>query len=193
MVGSAIANRGLTMKDQENSHNNEEGGDVLSLVLTYPKTWALLSKYEEGKLTLPKGSVPSTSMLTYQEAIEAVEKLKHQLIQDGQATSHFGIHPKARLEGILGNIDQTFDEKHLYPTREEKAAHLFYFLIKDHPFSDGNESISVLLFLIYLKKQGISLTPLSEMTLVALALLIAGSDPYDKDLIIRLIVNMIVS
>ncbi len=180
------------MKDQDKSHSNEKD-DVLLLISNYPKTWSLLSKYEEGKLTLPKDSVPSISQLTYQEAIEAVEKLKYQLIQKGQATSHFGIHPKNKLEGILGNIDQTFEEKHLYPSREEKAAHLLYFLIKDHPFSDGNESIAVLLFLIYLKKQGIPLTPFSDMALVALALLIAGSDPYDKELIIRLIVNMIVS
>lgn len=170
--------------------NEEE--DILSLILNYPKTWTLLSKFEEGKLTFPTESVPSTEILNYKESIEAIEELKKYLIQKGEATSHFGLHPKQKLEGILGNIDQTFEEKHLYPSREEKAAHLLYFLIKDHPFSDGNESIAVLLFLIYLKKQEISLTPLSDMTLVALALLIADSDPYDKDLVIRLIVNMIV-
>jgi death-on-curing family protein len=167
--------------------------DVLSLISNYPKTWSLLSKFEEGKLTLPKQSIPSSGVLTYEEAIQAIEDLKKHLIEKGQASSHFGLHPKNKLEGILGNIDQTFEKKHLYSSREEKAAHLLYFLIKDHPFSDGNESISVLLFLIYLKKQGIPLTPLSEMTLVALAIMIADSDPYDKDLIIRLIVNMIVA
>jgi prophage maintenance system killer protein len=167
--------------------------EVLSLISTYPKTWSLLSKFEEGKLTLPKESVPSTHGLNYQESIEAIQELKKYLIQKGEATSHFGLHPKHKLEGILGNIDQTFEEQHLYPSREEKAAHLLYFLIKDHPFSDGNESIAVLLFLIYLSKQGIPLTPLSDLTLIALALLIADSDPYDKDLIIRLIVNILVS
>jgi len=181
------------MKDQKKSPENEEKEDVLSLISNYPKTWNLLSKYEEGKLTLPTDSPSSANVLNYQESIEAIEKLKQQLIQRGEATSHFGIHPKNKLEGILGNIEQTFEGKPLYMSRENKAAHLLYFLIKDHPFSDGNESIGVLLFLIYLKKQGISLAPLSDMTLVALALLIAGSDPYDKDLMIRLIANMIAS
>ncbi|HUX79965.1 MAG TPA: Fic family protein [Alphaproteobacteria bacterium] len=179
------------MNDQENSPSNE-GKDILSLISNYSKTWNLLSKFEEGKLVLPKDSAPSTETLGYKESIEAMGGLKKYLIDKGEATSHFGIHPKQKLEGILGNIEQTFGESQLYASAEEKAAHLLYFLIKDHPFSDGNESISVLLFLIYLKKQGISLAPFSDMTLVALALLIAGSDPYDKDLIIRLIVNMIV-
>ncbi|OJW47235.1 MAG: hypothetical protein BGO67_02955 [Alphaproteobacteria bacterium 41-28] len=167
--------------------------DILSLISSYPKTWSLLSKFEEGKLTLPEESIPSSGMLTYKESIEAIEVLKKHLMEKGEATSHFGLHPKNKLEGILGNIDQTFEEKHLYPSREEKAAHLLYFLIKDHPFSDGNEIISVLLFLIYLKKEGISLASLNEKALAALAIMIADSDPYDKDLIIRLIVNMIIA
>jgi len=80
----------------------------------------------------------------------------------------------------------------LYKTREEKAAHLLYFVIKDHPFSDGNKRVGTFLFLLYLRQEDMTMT-LSASALTALALLVAVSAPANKDLMIRLIVNLLVS
>ncbi|HAT67206.1 MAG TPA: hypothetical protein DCS66_21860, partial [Flavobacteriaceae bacterium] len=94
------------------------------------------------------------------------------------------------LQGILGNIEQTFGGEPLYKTIEERAAHLLYFIIKDHPFSDGNKRIGCLIFLLYLKLQSTAIK-LNDNGLVALALLIAESDPQQKELMVRLIVNLL--
>jgi DNA ligase (NAD+) len=98
------------------------------------------------------------------------------------------------LQSILDNIHQTFDGQQLYPTIEEKAAHILYFVIKDHPFSDGNKRIGSLLFLLYLDTNGLlAQSGINDNGLVALALLIAESDPRQKDLLIRLIMNLLSS
>lgn len=95
------------------------------------------------------------------------------------------------MERILQTIEQTFGGELLYPTVEEKAAHVLYFIIKDHPFIDGNKRIGSFIFLLYLKLQQLPLK-LNENGLVALALLVAESSPTQKDLMIRLIVNLLV-
>lgn len=91
----------------------------------------------------------------------------------------------------LGNIEQTFDCEPLYKTVEERATHLLYFIIKDHPFSDGNKRIGCLVFLLYLKLQNIPIK-INDNGLVALALLTAESNSSQKDLMIRLIVNLLI-
>ena len=121
----------------------------------------------------------------------AIDGLKSQLIEREEASPLFGQHQRKQLEGILGNIEQTFEGHFLYPSLQEKAAHLLYFIIKDHPFSDGNKRIGTFLFLLYLKKQGVALTILNNAALVSLALLIAESDPTDKETMIRLIINLL--
>jgi len=168
---------------------DEKGVDILSLILSYSKTWNLLFKYDEDELEIPKG-VPAQTTLGYEEALEAIHDLKSQLIQREEATSLFGQHQRDQLEGILGNIEQTFEGQPLYPSLQEKAAHVLYFIIKDHPFSDGNKRIGTFLFLLYLRKQGVTLTIFNNATLVSLALLIAASDPSDKEIMIRLIINL---
>ena len=96
------------------------------------------------------------------------------------------------LAAILGAIHQTFDGQDLYPGIEEKAAHLLYFIIKDHPFTDGNKRIGSFLFLLFLQTNGLIDTfRFDNKALVALALLIAASDPAQKQLMIRLIVNLL--
>jgi prophage maintenance system killer protein len=95
------------------------------------------------------------------------------------------------LQGILGSIEQTMFGEALYRSREEKAAHLLYFVIKDHAFSDGNKRIGAFLFLLYLRQEGI-VTALNPSALTALALLVAASDPASKDLMVRLILNLLV-
>ena len=96
------------------------------------------------------------------------------------------------MDGILGSIEQTMFGNTLYASREEKAAHLLYFVIKDHPFNDGNKRIGSFLFLLYLEQEGMS-SNMNETALTALALLIAESAPPNKDLLIRLIINLLTS
>ena len=96
------------------------------------------------------------------------------------------------MQGILGNIAQTFDHHELYPNVEEKAAHLLYFVIKDHPFIDGNKRIGAFLFLIFLKDNNLlEQSGINDNGLVALALLIAESNPKQKNLMIKLTMNLL--
>ena len=101
-----------------------------------------------------------------------------------------------RWPAFLGAIDQTFGGQPLYPSVQSRAAHLLYFVIKDHPFGDGNKRIGTLLFLDYLRRNGLLLradgsSVLADNAMVALALLVAESVPTQKDLMIRLILNLI--
>jgi prophage maintenance system killer protein len=102
----------------------------------------------------------------------------------------FGQERDDVLAGILGNIEQTMFGEPLYASREEKAAHILYFVIKDHPFVDGNKRIGSFLFLLYLQQEGIALR-MGDTALTALALLVAESLPKNKNLLIRLIVNLL--
>lgn len=165
--------------------------EILSLILTYSKTWNILFKFDENDLGVPPTYFPSKPFLEYEEILRAIDDLKRQLFQYNEATELFGQQRENQLQGILGNLEQTFEGMPLYVSREEKAAHLLYFVIKDHPFSDGNKRIGSLLFLLYLKTQGIPLTSFNDTALISLALLIARSNPLDKDIIIRLVINML--
>ena len=107
-----------------------------------------------------------------------------------EATALFGNERESGFESILKNIEQTFAGEPLYKTIREKAAHLLYFVIKDHPFTDGNKRIACFVFLLYLKLQNTS-SKFNDNGLVALALLVAESDPKQKDLMVRLIVNLL--
>ncbi len=168
----------------------EMGRDVLSVIVGYAKTWRLLLQYDEDALVLPAGCQPARGVLEYDFARQAIFELKQELKGRGDATDLFGSERGDALAAILGNIEQTMFGDPLYRTREEKAAHLLYFVIKDHPFLDGNKRIGSFLFLLYNRQEGIP-EIISENTLTALALLIAESEPANKDLMIRLIVNLL--
>lgn len=96
------------------------------------------------------------------------------------------------MHQIFGSIHQTFAGKFLYPSIYERAAHLFYFVIKDHPFVDGNKRIGSFLLLLYLTAYEIPLSNLSSESLVALALLVAQSQPGDKEIMVKLVLNLII-
>lgn len=170
---------------------NDLGQEAIQLILAYTKTWDLLLAYDEGQLKLPDQSKQTTSKLTYQIALEAIDALKKDLGARNEATNLFGREREGELDSILNNIEQTFGGEQLYKTPEEKAAHLLYFIIKDHPFTDGNKRIGSFMFLLYLKSQSMPIK-LNENGLVALALLVAESNPNQKDMLIRLIVNLLV-
>ena len=161
-----------------------------TLIAEYASTWRLLAEYDEGGLDLPSDAQPSPNVLAPAVAGQAIAELRSTLIAKGEASLLFGNAPDDALEGILGNIEQTMFGEPLYRSREEKAAHLLYFIVKDRPFSDGNKRIASLLFLLYLKQEGMEhrITP---HALTALTLLIAESAPASKDLMTRLVVNLL--
>ncbi|HAU1193403.1 TPA: RhuM family protein [Legionella pneumophila] len=170
---------------------NDLGRETIQIILAYSKTWDLLLAYDEGELKLPTIGKPTTSKLTYQIALSAIRSLKQELGARNEATELFGKERDGGLGSILNNIEQTFGGEPLYKTPEEKAAHLLYFIIKDHPFTDGNKRIGSFLFLLYLKSQNLPIK-FNENGLIALALLVAESNPNQKDILIRLVVNLLI-
>ena len=170
----------------------DEGKAILDVVTRYAKSWTLLLQYDEDQLERPKESNPAKQALDYQKTKGVIATLKIELIKRGEASDLFGQERETHLQGILGSINQTFDGVDLYPNVEEKAAHLLYFVIKDHPFSDGNKRIGSFLFLLFLRENELlEQSGINENGLVALALLIAESDPRQKELMIRLVLNLL--
>ena len=162
---------------------------VLPLIVAYTDTWRLLLEYDEDKPTT-LGTKPSVGILDIDTANAAIAELKRELMAREEASALFGSRPGDALDAILGNIEQTMFGEPLYRSREEKAANLLYFVVKDHPFSDGNKRIASLLFLLYLQQEGVA-HHLNPQALTALTLLVAESAPASKDLMIRLIVNLL--
>lgn len=175
----------------------DEGQAVLEVVRQYARSWRLLLEYDEDRLAAsPRLPRAPTASLTLSEARAAITHLRDDLAGRGEATGLFGQERGDQLDAILAAIDQTFGGEPLYPTSQARAAHLLYFLIKDHPFSDGNKRIGTFLFLDYLRRNQIlqlagGQPRIADHTMVALALLVAESDPRQKDLMVRLIINLI--
>ena len=130
-----------------------------------------------------------------EEARAAIGRLKADLIGRGEATDLFGREREEGLAALLGNLDQSVFGEPAYPTVESKAAHLLYFTIKNHPFSDGNKRIGSFLFVDFLNRNGRLFRDgeavINDVGLAALALLVAASAPKDKDVMIRLVMNML--
>ncbi|MDE2911889.1 MAG: virulence RhuM family protein [Paracoccaceae bacterium] len=169
---------------------DDTGRAVLDLIAGYADTWRLLLAYDEDQLPSPPGTGPSSGVLDHDRATAAIAEFRRDLMARDQASSLFGSPRGDALAAILGNIEQTMFGEPLYRSREEKAAHLLYFVVKDHPFTDGNKRIGSLLFLLYLKQEVIE-HGLNPQALTALTLLVAESAPAGKDLMIRLIVNLL--
>jgi len=175
---------------------DSEAKGLLEVITGYADSWLLLQKYDEEQLVLPAKQTKPKYELEYGEAVAAIFELKQDLINKKQATDLFGKERGDTLAGIIGNIYQSFGGKDLYPTIEAKASHLLYFTIKDHPFTDGNKRIGSFLFIVFLSKNNYLLDKKGERkfndnALVALALLIAASDPKQKDILIKLIMNFL--
>ncbi len=169
---------------------DDTGRAVLDLIAGYADTWRLLLEYDENRLAVPPGARPSAGVLDHTRASRAITEFKRELMARNEASPLFGNPRGNALEGILASIEQTMFSEPLYRSREEKAAHLLYFVIKDHPFTDGNKRIGSFLFMLYLGQEGMT-HQLNPQGLTALALLIAESAPASKDLMIRLIVNLL--
>ena len=120
---------------------DDTGRAVLDLIAGYADTWRLLLEYDEDRLPAPPGTGPSSGVLDHDRAIGAIAEFRRDLMAREQASPLFGSPRGDALAAILGNIEQTMFGEPLYRSREEKAAHLLYFVVKDHPFTDGNKRI----------------------------------------------------
>lgn len=190
-----------TIKLIQNSIDSKELSSIenkgfLDIITNYTSSFILLNQFDSDSLHLAKLDQNITYEIAYEEACEAIDELKKQLIQKKEATALFGNQKDCSFAGILGNITQSFAGEYLYKTIEEQASHLLYFIIKNHPFSDGNKRIGAFLFIWFLSKNQHSLKKSGELKindngLVALALLVAQSNPQEKELMIKLIINLI--
>lgn len=184
----------VTSKSQLNQLKSETDS-LLSLISDYTNSIYLLTKYDDHKLKLDGLTKKVRYVLTYEETISFIREIKGSFGKGLSANfgQENGVHG---LDGIVGAINQTFDGEYLYGSVEEQAANLFYMVIKDHPFVDGNKRIGSTLFVYYLNqnrilKNNLGENKISDRALVALALLIAVSDPKEKDDLIKLVVNLV--
>lgn len=172
----------------------DQGRGLVDVIARYTQTFLWLQRYDEGLLTAPAGS-PGGVLPTLDEARAAIARLKADLMARGEASELFGRERSDAFAALLGNLDQTVFGEPAYPTVETKAAHLLYFVIKNHPFADGNKRSGAFLFVDFLARNGRLLRNgepvINDVGLAALALLVAESDAKNKDVMIRLIENML--
>lgn len=170
----------------------QEAMGLLDVIRDYNRALVLLDDYDHGRVEVRGVSSGAVFRLTYELAYKAVQELKG----GEHAGGLFGLEKDKSFQSSIESIYQTFSGKDLYPSAEEKAAHLLYFVVKNHSFVDGNKRIAAALFLWFLEKNRLlyradGAKRLADNALVALTLMIAESAPADKDLIVRLVVNLI--
>lgn len=165
---------------------------VMELVQLFAETWFSLDAYDKETLAPRKVSKKKVK-LTADDLLRDVNVLKSELMKKGEATENFAQERnRDAVEGIVGNVLQSFGGKELYPSIEEKAAHLLYFMIKNHPFVDGNKRTGAYTFVWFLHKAKVlDSNKLTPTALTALTLLIAESNPIDKDKVVELVVLLI--
>ena len=170
---------------------SDEGKAVIGVVQDYARTWSLLQAYDEQNLAAISVQQPEMKPLVFEDVLTAISQLKQELIAKGEATELFGQLRSDGLASAIATIEQGFGGELFYPNIASRAAHLLYFVIKNHPLADGNKRTGSFLFLWYLhQNQALLAKPVNELindnTLVALALLVAESLPEQKELMIRL-------
>lgn len=165
---------------------------ILDLVKEYSVTWAKLDAYDKDQL-FTKGQTKKKVKLAGQELLDAISELKNELMKKDEATDMFAMQRFAgSVEGIVGNVMQAFGGQDVYPTVEEKAAHLLYFMVKNHPFTDGNKRSGAFAFIWFLRKVGVrGAKNINPSGLTAITLLIAESDPKHKDKMVALVVELL--
>lgn len=173
----------------------DTGRGLVEIVSRYTQTFLLLQRYDEGLLTEPNGTAGG-AMPSLDEVRQSISGLKTDLMSRGEASDLFGLERGDALAALLGNLDQSVFGEPAYPTIERKAAHLLYFVIKNHPLADGNKRTGAFLFVDFLNRNNALMRGgqpvINDIGLAALALLVAESVPTQKDTMIRLIENMLV-
>ncbi len=177
------------------SHRPLTSGDYDSLfqvVSDYAYALQVLDLYDYQKLTVDSITTESQFHATYENAMETIAQLKKRFGE----SALFGNEKDGSFKSSIGQIYQTFDGQELYPSVEEKAAMLLYLVVKNHSFSDGNKRIAATLFIWFLFRNGILYAPdgrkrIADNTLAALTLMIAESKPEEKDVMVKVVVNLI--
>ena len=168
----------------------DEAKEIIKVISGYGSALNLLDDYDHRNVTKPKGTI-SDNIITYEECKSIISKLKF-----NNDSNIFALERNEGLKAILGAIYQSFDGKDLYPTIEEKCANFFYMVIKNHVFIDGNKRIAATLFIYFLDYYKILFRNNKQIidnnTLVALTLLIAESNPKEKEILVDLIMNFLV-
>ncbi len=165
---------------------------ILELIKVFADTWFSLDAYDKENFAQGKTSKKKIKV-TAGELISAITELKTELLKNKEATDIFARERKAgSIDGIIGNVVQAFNGKDLYPSIEEKAAQLLYFVVKNHPFVDGNKRSGAFSFIWFLERSGLlDISRLTPAALTALTLLIAESHPKDKDKMTGLFVMLL--
>lgn len=183
LLGNVIKNKELT---------SDEATGLLKVVTDYSYALDILDKYDHQQLTLEGTTDQQLFVATYDDAMKAIRDLKEKF----GGSSLFGNEKDDSFKGSIGTIYQSFAGVEFYPTIEEKAANLLYFVVKNHSFSDGNKRIAAYLFVWFLEKNGILYREdgskrIADNALVALTLMIAESKPDEKDMMAKVVVNLI--
>ncbi len=176
------------------AHNSNQikPNDVLELIKSFSATWFGLDSYDREEL--PKEGITKVNLeFEVEKLYKDISTLKQELIRRGEAAEIFATEKTKRsLEGIFGNVFQSVFGEDAYPTVEEKAAHLLYFVVKNHPFNDGNKRCGAFSFIWLLKRAGFSVEKfINPNALTALTLLIAESNPNDKNRMVGLVLLML--
>ena len=169
-------------------NNNQD--EILYVINEYTRALDLLDSYDHQTLEKPKGN-KCDYVMSYQEARDIIDSMKF-----NERSNVFGVEKeRGKLNGIIAQTYQDVFGKELYPSIEEKAAHLLYFLVKDHPFADGCKRIAATLFITFLYKNNHlyinNEQVISNEALVAITILTAESNPEEKDIIVKLIMNLL--
>ncbi len=193
--GYAINNKrieqlGQIVQIMKRAENQLDAQQVLSVVESYSTALDMLDDYDHQTMSKPKGN-KTVYTLSYEECREVIDKMKF-----GADSDLFGNEKDESFKGSIGAIYQSFGGKDLYPSLEEKAANLLYFITKNHSFSDGNKRIAATMFLYFLdRNQALFMNGnkrIEDYTLVALTIMIAESRPEEKEMMVNVIMNCLV-
>ena len=168
---------------------SQDAKEIIKVINNYSNALNLLDDYDHKRILKPKGT-KNNKKITYENCIDIISKLKFNSDSD-----LFALERNEGLKGIIGNIYQSFDGNDLYPTVQEKAANFLYLVTKNHTFIDGNKRIAATLFIYFLEFYNILYTENGQVidnnTLVAVTILIAQSNPKEKDILIDLVMNFL--
>ena len=182
-----IAQMGEMIQVMKRTQNSLDSKQVLSVIEKYSEALELLDSYDHQTMSRPEGN-KETYRLNYEECIEVISHMRF-----GAESDLFGREKDDSFQGSIGNIYQSFGGQDVYPTLEEKAAHLLYFVTKNHSFLDGNKRIAATMFLYFLDKNGVLFINgeklIDDHTLVALTIMIAESKPEEKEMMITVVMN----